>query len=113
MTTTHTYRLTSAQHRLLCEAIRRFECFAVHRDCRKWTRRDLLRAWTGLGTTAEYRPVIDAGLMRGAPCTSPPGRGYMGWWSLTEAGARIVLDWHKAGYGCGQGYDLERIPPRK
>lgn len=112
-TTTLPYRLGNVQHGLLCEALRRFECFAVRRDHRQWAIEDLLRAWTGLGTAAEYRPVIDAGLMRGAACTSPPARGCPGWWSLTEAGAQIVLAWHEAGYGCGDGYELEKVPPRR
>jgi len=105
-------RLGNTQHALLCEALRRFECFAVRRDGRKWTPTDLQRAWTGLGTRSEYRPAIDAGLMRGAPCTSPPAPGCMGWWSLTETGAQIVLAWHEAGFGCGNGFDLTATPPR-
>jgi len=104
------FRLGNAQHRLLCEALRRFECFAVRQNGRKWTPSDLLWAWTGLGTRSEYWSAINAGLMRGAPCTSPPAPRCDGWWSLTEAGARIVLAWHKAGYRCGDGYELIDIP---
>jgi hypothetical protein len=105
-----TFRLGNVQHGLLCEALRRFECFAVRRDGRKWTPDDLLRAWTGLGTRSEYRPVIDAGLMQIASCTAPR---CIGWWSLTETGAEIVLAWHEAGFGCGNGYELTAIPPRR
>ena len=71
---------------------------------------DLLRAWTGLGTRSEYRPVIDAGLMRIASCTAPR---CIGGWSLTETGARIVLAWHEAGFGCSNGYELTAIPPKQ
>ena len=107
------FRLGNAQHDLLCEALRRFECFAVRRDKCRWTPNDLLRAWTGLGTRSEYRPVIEAGLMRGAACTSSPAPRCIGWWSLTEAGAEIVLAWHKAGFGCGDGYELKDTPPQR
>jgi len=107
------FRLGNAQHRLLCEALRRFECFAVRRYGRKWTPDDLLRAWTGLGTRSEYRPVINAGLMRSAACTSSPAPRCTGWWSLTAAGAEIVLAWHEAGFGCGNGYELTTPPPKR
>ena len=107
------FRLGNAQHGLLCEALRRFECFAVRRDKCRWTPDDLLRAGTGLGTRSEYRPVIDAGLMRGAACTLSPAPRCIGWWSLTETGARIVLAWHEAGFGCNNGYELTAIPPRR
>jgi hypothetical protein len=107
------YRLGTAQHRLLCEALRRFECFAARRDGRRWTPMDLVGAWTGLGTRSEYRAAVDAGLMRGAACTSPPAPRCTGWFSLTETGAQIVLAWHKAGYGCGDGFELAGVPPQR
>lgn len=97
-------------HLLLCEALCRFECFAVRRDQRKWTIEDLTKAWTGLGSRSKYKPAVDKGFME-----STHGRNdrYDCWWNLTKAGAEIVLAWHTAGYDCGDGYELKKTPPIK
>lgn len=104
------FNLGRRQHFLLCEALRRFECFAVRNDKRKWTLSDLQAAWTGLGTATTYKPVVDAGFMKVATTPNP---GFVTWWGLTEKGARIVLAWHKAGFTCGNGYELQKTPPAK
>lgn len=105
-----TIKLTSSQYHLLCEALRRFECFAVRRDNRKWRIGDLRAAWTGLGYASDYKSVVDAGLMVSVHGIWPRA---IGWYQLTEKGARIILQWHKAGYKCGKrNYELTVRPPR-
>jgi hypothetical protein len=103
------YKLTAPQHRMLCEALRRFECFAVRRDGKKWKLADLQRAWTGLGPRSWYKSAVDGGYMRILDNGYAPRVSC--WWLLTEAGAKIVLHWHKSGYTCGTGYTLTTIPP--
>lgn len=97
-------------YKLLVEALRRFECFAVRRDGKKWTKEDLMNAWIGLGTEADYRPTVEAGLMRIAVGASYPDRGCMGWWGLTERGANIIYRWHKRGFGCKNSYEIKKQP---
>jgi hypothetical protein len=117
---TKSYKLGESAHDMLCEALRRFECFAVRQDRRKWTISHLMNAWTGLGSRTTYKWAIDAGLMTVAPRTTVQANpGHTSWWSLTEEGARIVLAWHNAGFVCGKdakGYDSFELktplPPR-
>lgn len=85
----------SKTHELLIEALRRFECFAVPRDGRKWKLKDLQHTWTGLGTYTEYKKAIEEGYMTYA---NKPNPRHSQWWKLTEKGAQMLLEWHKAGY---------------
>lgn len=105
------YDLTPAQYELLCEALRRFECFWVRDPARKskWTTTSLMDAWTGLGSKSEYSAAGRAGLM--TPIGHIPPRT-KGWWQLLSRGAAIVLHWHKLGHGCEKGeYSLHTLPP--
>ncbi len=95
------YRLPYRVHRLLCEALRRYTRFHPGED--------MEMAWTGLGFASEYKPVVDAGLMRFAHHYQPRCNG---WLIMTEGGAAIVKVW------ISQGYTYERIergdlPPRE
>lgn len=102
MSEEHTYKLTTRQHRLLCEALRRQTRFNM-RD-RKYP---LAFAWLGLGTYTTYKPAIDAGLMT---YVHKPNPGHAQWWKLTEAGERIVQKWLDSGF---THVDIEggRFPP--
>jgi hypothetical protein len=103
--------LTAAQHRVLCEALRRFECFGVRSDGRRWTIEDMQQGWTGLGPPSVYRAAVGAAYMRTTHLPEIPR--VSNWYSLTETGAKIVLAWHKAGYGCPPNeYTLAKTPPR-
>jgi hypothetical protein len=43
-----------------------------------------------------------------------PNKWHDCWWKLTPEGAKIVLAWHKAGYGCGGNmYHLVTAPPKE
>lgn len=89
-------------HDVLCEALRRFEHFAVERDGKHWTMDDIVQAWTGLGTCGrnDYGAALEDGFMQRAhPANSP----YDEWRRLTERGDAIVLAWHDAGYGASTG----------
>ena len=101
------YNLGTNQHRLLVEALRRFELFAVIRDGRNWTLEDLQLAWTGLGTETDYKPVSKVFMK---PATTGAPRCNL-WWCLTEKGARIVLHWHEKGYGCHGSCVINKWPP--
>lgn len=98
------YNLTSRQHVLLYEALRRFLNF--HPD------EDLLHAWTGLGVPSTYKPAVDAGLMEVVhPPTEPR---IIAWWRLTPRGAAVVAEWVSA--GCKSetyGSDPYPIPPHQ
>lgn len=102
-------KLKRDEYLLLVEALRRFECFAHRQDDKPWEPEAMQEAWTGLGYATEYRPAVSAGLMR--PIHEMPAPRTMGWWGLTEKGARIVLRWHRQGFGCGQGYEIMDLPP--
>lgn len=104
-------RLGTKQHAYMAEALRRFECFAHRRDGHPWTVDAIRGAWIGLGFRSEYGSLVSAGLMETAPGTTTPASHCMGWWSLTERGARIILAWHHQGYSVGDGWELERQPP--
>jgi len=84
--------MTNQAFECLQEAHRRFEQFAVKQDGKKWTMDDLQKAWTGCGFQTEYKDAWKAGLME--PLRKPVARA-MSWWTLTEEGAKIVLQWHK------------------
>lgn len=112
------YSLTAACHGLLCEALRRYEAFAVRRDGKKWTLEDMTDTWTGLGSTADYRAAVSVGLMKHGPRAGTPQRdSHNTWWSLTGAGAEIVLAWHNKGFGCKDGVDdcelKSPLPPKE
>lgn len=91
------YKLTVAQHALLVEALRRFEAFGIRREGKQWTIRDLTTTWTGLGTRTDYKPAVDAGLMK--IYNESYAERVDCWWLLTEEGAKIVLSWHMDGFG--------------
>jgi hypothetical protein len=70
---------------LMKEALRRNNLFS-----RSGT---ILSRCLGLGTEDEYRPVIQAGLMKFVDRTPPPR--IQGWLTLTEAGATYLIDHYK------------------
>lgn len=105
-----TYNLTVRQHWLLVEALRRFECFAKGGKRKTWAKEDVMRAWTGLGSRTDYKPAADAGLMV-IHGDYPPRVDC--WWRLTDAGADIVLHWHRLGFKCDDKYLVVGDPPRK
>jgi hypothetical protein len=103
------YKLNKATYSVLCEALRRFQCFHVEGDRnKKWNLADLQSAWTGLGYASEYRPAIAGGYMTAAGKYAPRCQG---WFKLTEKGAKIVLQWHKDGYKAVD-YELTDRPPQ-
>ena len=81
------YKLKVREHKVLCEALRRFSRFGY-----KYNNK-ITQAWTGLGCATKYNPAVDAGLMVCATTLNP---GYMTWWRLTRKGARIVRAWLNA-----------------
>lgn len=76
-------KLTSRQRSRLLEAKHRYTSFHPEEE--------LTDAWTGLGSRADYKPVLSAGLMEWA--LHEPALGCMGWLRLTESGAEIVQAW--------------------
>ena len=102
------YKLTMRQFLLLCEAFRRFECFAVRKDNCKWDVKAMQESWTGLGTKSQYIPVSDNGLMKQIHNGQRIG---LVWWQLTESGANIILAWHNAGYAHNSNHELNFQPP--
>jgi hypothetical protein len=72
-------RLTKRQQAILEEAARRYKLFEHEKD--------ILNAWTGLGSYTYYKPVLDAGLM---DYVHAPRRGSTQWFKLTLNGAAIV-----------------------
>jgi len=111
-------KLTSRQKGCLEEAFRRFECFAVRRDSKKWTLEDMQEAWTGLGVPSSYKAVKEAGFMKpleGKENGEKRGKrwvGYDTWYLLTETGAKIVLKWHEMGFKC-EGYEAPKGMPNE
>ncbi len=98
-------------YEILCEALRRFECFAVRRDGKKWNLSDLQKAWTGLGFPSYYKPAVKGGYIHTLH-DEPTVPRCMGWYLLTEKGAKVVLEWHKQGYACIEGgYTMKNNPP--
>jgi len=67
---------------LLGEALRRY--------CLHHAGESLSTAWVGLGTEAQYRPAVDAGLMTWHDGKLPPKR-CMGWLVLTKKGEQEIL----------------------
>jgi hypothetical protein len=67
-----------AVERLMEEARRRYESFAM-RDGKK-----LDSAWLGLGPPSQYRPAVEAGLMR--PLHDKATPRVLNWWLLTPEG---------------------------
>lgn len=106
----YVYNLSQKQHMFLVDALRRYECFTVRSGNGKWNLADLQKALTGLGYKTEFKPVTEAGLMVVNGKYAP--RCYR-WYRLTEAGAKIVLRWHKQGYKCDseQDYCITKLPP--
>ena len=106
MTDQATYSLRSAQYHLLVEAARRWVCF---------DQRDgyyITNAWTGLGTWAVYRPVVNDGLMECVHALHKRPR-HPQWWKLTESGAAIVQHWLSQGLIAIQDYRVTQLPPAK
>jgi len=91
-----TVRLSDAEHGALVEALRRRTRFLSNP-----TGGDgITQQWTGLGYVKDYKAAVASGLMEPE---STPHRGCMGWWRLTERGARIIAYWF------GQGFNFEKI----
>jgi hypothetical protein len=103
------HKLSQRQHVLLIEALRRFDCFAVRQDKRKWNLANLQIALTGLGSPSEYKAVTSKGLMMSH--RDPETPRVMNWYRLTERGAKIVLAWYQAGFHCDGGWEVNRKPP--
>lgn len=110
------YKFNTKQHRLMCEALRRYECFSG-KDGKPvvWRLADIQIAWTGLGPRSAYQCLVDIGMMTPAMTmggrSAGPSPGTSGWWSLTELGARVILEWHKAGFKCNNDCLLASLPP--
>ena len=51
----------------------------------------LTKRWLGLGTLAQYAPMLDNGLMKWHDFPSPPPH-CPGWLCLTDQGAALLLD---------------------
>lgn len=109
------YKFNAKQHRLMCEALRRYECFSG-KDGKPvvWRLPDIQVAWTGLGSRSLYQCLVDIGMMKPAITfnghNAGPSQGQSGWWSLTELGAMVILEWHKAGFKC-KDCELTSRPP--
>jgi len=104
------YKLNWVQYQLLLEALRRF----TMRDRNKTLRYE----WTGLGTYAVYRPVIEADLMESIDAPKLcKARRLDQWWRLTDKGAAIVQLWLDAGYGAEHfhnfDFNFRPAPPQK
>lgn len=102
--------MTTKQHDLLCEALRRFCRFAMLRDSK--TVDALTTAWTGLGSARTYRPATDAGLMECATPPLPDNPRHATWWRLTAKGANIVRPWLAAGFTYAD-IEANKLPPMK
>lgn len=91
-----TITLKAREYRLMQEALRRY---TMGGRIEQLGGDALTEAWTGLGTAAEYRPAVEAGLMEIVPGHGgPPAPRVLGWWRLTSKGAKIVQAWLDAGW---------------
>ena len=95
-------KLNKGQHRVLCEALRRYMRF--HHT------KPLTRPWTGLDYATYAKPVIE--------CKPPMmkfdgiyGKRCLGWLKLTDYGAKIVQAWLDLGYTYDD-IEGENLPPR-
>lgn len=82
--------VTAAIKRIFDEAIRRNKLFSHQ------LQENLHERWLGLGTEAEYRPVIKAGLMKFFNGNPPPPR-CCGWLVLTDKGIAALFDYMTVG----------------
>jgi hypothetical protein len=95
----------------LKEAFRRFECFAN----RPWTIENIQKAMTGLGLPSDYQQAVTQGYMtplNGKMNGEKKGKKWIEhetWFLLTENGAKIILDWHTAGFKCKE-YEAPAVP---
>ena len=111
----------SQTHSAMLESLRRYECFCVRSDGKRWDLEDMANpnSWVGHGATTYYKAAVEAGVMRRATGNGGydvgPEKGASGWWAFTEEGARIALAWHWAGYKCGEhdSYQLYDTPSHK
>ena len=96
------YKLSTNQHYLLCEALRRYTRFNLL-DLKY----PLDKAWTGLGSYTTYKPALNANLMT---YIHEPNPRCIQWWKLTEKGAAIVQNWLDEGFDY---HDIEanNLPP--
>ena len=96
--------LSQAERDCLVEALRRR---GRHHDNRPHGQESIRKQWTGLGCKGGYKAAVKAGLMEFAvepkSTVTCPNPHCMGWWRLTELGARIVACW------IGRGWTYQRI----
>lgn len=100
-------KLKTNVHGCLCEALRRYTRF--------YQGEPLTKAWTGLGSIAAYRCVLEEGYMRRLHKANEP---HDEWWALTAKGAAIVAKWIADGYSfknVEHGGELStlNLPPRE
>ena len=76
--------MTIKVEELLREAIRRWLAFGINKP--------ILDCWIGLGTEAEYRPAIKAGLMKWV-CVAPPPPRCPNWLQLTPEGEDAIREY--------------------
>jgi|CXWL01.1.fsa_nt_gi hypothetical protein len=92
----------------LVEALRRFECFGVAEGRVTWCIDDLVNLkWTVLAYASEMRKTTAQGYMVVAGHYE---KRCLGWYQLTEKGAKIVLKWHEMGVHCFD-YNVVGTPP--
>lgn len=95
----------------LVEALRRFEMQEHRPNALTWTVENLVKyKWTGLAYASNMKQTTAKGYMRCA-CKYPPRT--LGWYLLTEKGAKIVLEWHNQGFGFDEdwyGYNAKGQP---
>jgi len=95
--------MTTATYYLMLEALRRYCTFHAGEPLNK--------AWIGLGTTAAYRPVLAAELMKPKEGQPVGLRGVSIWYQLTPAGESIILKWLAQGYFYNTLTDKQNLPP--
>lgn len=105
-------KIKTQTYNCLHEALLRYENFRIgwpsHRKVhRKWSLKSLQEGWTGLGYPSEYKQAVEDGFMKPASKVRPK---CMGWYYLTEKGARVVKHWHDTNYSTLE-YSLGNTPP--
>ncbi len=74
-------RIGIAVDRIMEEARRRYESFAIRYD------KSVAEGWLGLGMPSEYRPAVEAGYM--TPLHGKATRRVLNWYLLTDRGVEL------------------------
>lgn len=90
-------KLRKQEHWVLIEALRRRLRFAGDGPGPS----PITKQWTGLGSPTQYKQAVEGGYMQATP--TPNFARHIGWWRLTDKGARIIAYW------IGQGWTLARL----